>query len=73
METHNFNTLIVSDYWRHQVHYFKVSEELLKTENMEDILEFLGFRPTMSKYLIVDDDTMDTIEHKGIITKIEEE
>lgn len=71
METHNFNTLIITDYSKHQVHYYKVSEELLKTKNPDSILEFLGFNAATSNYLIIDDDTMDTIEHKGLIINID--
>lgn len=69
---HNFNTLIILDYNQGKVHYYRAAEELLTVDKVEDLIDFLGFNLDEVSYMTVDDDQMEVIDHKGIITKIEE-
>lgn len=69
---YNFNTLIILDYSKGKVHYYRAAEELLTADKVEDLIACLGFNLDEVSYMVVDDDQMEVIEHKGIITKMEE-
>jgi len=68
-----FNTIVILDYNRGQIHYYRVAEELLKDDKIERLLYYLNFNLDEISYMIVDDDEMEVIDHKGIITSIDDE
>jgi len=68
-----FNEIIILDYSQGRVHYYRAAEELLAEDKVEKLLDYLGFNLAEISYMIVDDDQMEVIDHKGIITSISNE
>lgn len=64
-------TLIILNYSNGTIHFYKVSKELLKDYEMEDIICDLGFNLDEISYMWAEN--IEEIHHHKYITQIEDE